>query len=106
MEVVVNTPRSFEAWRDTVQQMVDRGAAGTDAQFDEIIDYLHANLSTINVNTADADDLGVVLNVPDSVAEAIVARRTVRKFTSLEELKAITGLDPRVLDAKARMIFF
>jgi competence protein ComEA len=105
-EIVTNTPRSLDDWRNTVQQMVDRGATGSDDQLDAVFDYLHRTLTTIDVNTADADELGIVLGIPDSVAQAIVAHRTRGKIRSLDELKAVTGVDARVVDAKARMIFF
>ena len=74
---------SYDAWHDTVQKMVDRGASGTDEQFDDIMDYLHRTMTTINVNTADADELEIVLNVPETAAQAIIARRSTQKFTEL-----------------------
>ncbi len=66
---------SYDAWHDTVQTMVDRGASGTDEQFDDIMDYLHRTMTTIDVNTAPADELEIVLNVPETTAQAIIARR-------------------------------
>ena len=74
LEIVMSTPMSYDDWHDTVQKMVDRGASGTDEQFDDIMDYLHRTMTTINVNAADADELEIVLNLPEPVAKAIVAR--------------------------------
>src|ERR1700685_4407063 len=51
LQMVMDTPMSYQAWHDTVQTMVDRGATGTDAQFDDVMDYLHRTMTTINVNT-------------------------------------------------------
>ncbi|MDB6085349.1 MAG: hypothetical protein JWN43_3230 [Gammaproteobacteria bacterium] len=106
LQLVADTPRDLDAWQDTVQKMADRGAHGTDAQFDDVMAYLHRNLTTIDVNTADADELATVLDVPDATANAIVTRRTARKFSGLDDLKSVPGVDPSVLDAKARLIFF
>jgi hypothetical protein len=39
LQIVMDTPRSYDDWHDTVQQMVDRGASGTDEQFDDIMDW-------------------------------------------------------------------
>ena len=89
-----------------VQIMVDRGASGTGEQFDDIMDCLHRTMTTINVNAADADELEIVLNQPETAAKAIVARRNMRKFTSLADLKSVAGVDASTLDAKARLIFF
>jgi len=106
LQMVTSTPRSYDAWHDTVQKMVDHGAKGTDDQLDDIMDYLHRTLTTIDVNSADVDELEIVLNVSETTAEAIVARRKTRKFTGLADLKSIPGVDASTVDSKARMIFF
>ena len=97
---------SYDAWHDTVQKMIDRGAVGTDEQLEDIMDYLHRTMTTINVNTADTDELGIVLDVSDSVARTIVTRRNKRKFTDLADLKSVPGIDASAMDARARLIFF
>jgi competence protein ComEA len=106
LQIVMDTPMSYDAWRDTVQTMVDRGASGTDEQFDDIMDYLHRTMTTINVNVADADELQMVLNVSETAAKTIIARRATRKFTGLADLKSVAGVDASTVDAKARLIFF
>jgi competence protein ComEA len=106
LQIVMDTPMSYEAWHDTVQTMVDRGASGTDEQFDDIMDYLHRTMTTIDVNTAPADELEVVLHVPEPTAQAIIARRGTKKFTGLADLKSVPGVDASTVDAKARLIFF
>ena len=106
LQIVMDTPRSFEEWHDTVQTMVDQGATGTDAQFDDIMDYLHRTMTTINVNTATDEQLQMVLGLPEPVVRAIVARRAKQKFTDLADLKSVPGVNASVMDAKARLIFF
>jgi competence protein ComEA len=106
LEIVMDTPMSYNAWHDTVQTMVDRGASGTDEQFDDIMDYLHRTMTTIDVNTAHADELEIVLNVPETAAQAIIARRSTEKFTGLADLKSVPGVVASTVDAKARLIFF
>jgi competence protein ComEA len=106
LQIVMDTPMSYDDWHDTVQKMVDRGASGTDEQFDDIMDYLHRTMTTINVNTAPADELEIVLNVSETTAQAIIARRSTQKFTGLTDLKSVPGIDVPAVDAKARLIFF
>jgi hypothetical protein len=102
----MDTPRSYDAWHDTVQKMVDLGALGTDEQLDDIMDYLHRTLTTVDVNSADAGELEIVLNASERAAQAIVARRKTKKIAGLADLKSIPGIDAAIVDAKARMIFF
>jgi competence protein ComEA len=106
LQIVMDTPKSYDAWHDTVQKMVDRGAKGTDAQFDDIMDYLHRTVTTIDVNSAEPDELEIVLHVSETTAQAIVARRTTKKITGLADLKSIPGVDASIVDSKARLIFF
>jgi competence protein ComEA len=106
LQIVMDTPKSYDAWHDTVQKMVDRGAKGTDEQYDDIMDYLHRTITTINVNSADADELEIVLNVPETAAQAIVARRNTKRIANLADLKSIPGINPATVNAKTRLIFF
>ena len=106
LELVMDTPMGYDNWHDTVQKMVDQGADGTDEQFDDIMDYLHRTMTTIDVNHAELDELEIVLDVPAPVAKAIIARRSTRKFADLADLKSVPGTDAKGLDARARLIFF
>jgi len=106
LQIVMDTPKSYDAWHDTVQKMVDLGAKGTDDQLDDVMDYLHRTMTTIDVNSADTDELQIVLNVSEATAQAIVARRRAKRFSGLADLKSIAGIDGPTVDAKARMIFF
>jgi competence protein ComEA len=106
LEIVMNTPRSLDDWRDTMQKMVDRGASGTDDQYDDILDYLHRTMTTIDVNSAGADELAAVLGAPDAVVKLIIARRAGKRFLDMTDLKTIPGLDAGALDAKSKLIFF
>jgi competence protein ComEA len=106
LQIVMDRPKSYDAWHDTVQKMVDRGAKGTDEQYDDIMDYLHRTITTINVNSADPDELEIVLDIPDAAAQAIVARRSTKRIASLTDLKSIPGVNPATVNAKARLIFF
>ena len=96
----------MDAWHDTVQSMIDRGAQGTDEQLDDVMDYLHRNLTTINVNEADTAELAIVLEVPDAVAKAIVTRRKSHRFQNLQDLGTVRGLDRAALERKSKQLFF
>ncbi len=106
LQIVMDTPMSYDAWHDTVQTMMDRGATGTDQQFADVMDYLHRTMTTIDVNTADADELQLVLHVPEATAQAILARRSTQKFTGLADLESVPGVDAAAMDTKAKLIFF
>lgn len=103
----MDTPRDYDAWRDTVQKMIDRGARGTQEEFSLVMDYLFQNMTPVDINHSDADMLMGVLHTDEKTAQAIIARRTLRPFKDLAELEgSIQGLDKAMMDAKKRMIYF
>lgn len=107
MQMVMDTPRDYDAWHDTVQKMIDRGARGTPEEFDLVMDFLFMNVTPVDVNHADAESLQAILHTSPETAQAIVARRATRPFKDLAELeKAVPGLDAKLLESKKRMIFF
>jgi hypothetical protein len=107
MQIVMDTPKDYDAWHDTVQSMIDRGAQGTPDEFDLVMQFLFENMTTIDVNHADTETLMAVLHAPQEMAEAIVARRASHPFRDLADLEgSVPGLDRTTLEAKKRMIFF
>lgn len=107
MQLVTDTPRDYDAWHETVQKMIDRGARGTQEEFGLVMDYLFQNMTPVDVNHADADMLMGVLHADEKAAQAIIARRISRPFRDLADLeKSVPDLDRALLEGKKRMIFF
>jgi len=88
------------------------GASGTDQEFRAVLEYLAARfpaqeLPRINVNTATTIELESGLTLRRSQAAAIIAYRSQHgKFSSLEDLKKVPGLDPGIIDAKKDRVTF
>src|SRR6202011_1408290 len=61
LESVMRTRKTKDRWGDVVDDMVSRGATGTDDEIEQVIDYLSANFSgparKVNVNKAAAAEL-------------------------------------------------
>ncbi|HEX3756146.1 MAG TPA: helix-hairpin-helix domain-containing protein [Rhizomicrobium sp.] len=107
LQIVTDTPKDYNAWHDTVQEMIDRGAQGTPAEFDLVMEYLFENMTMIDVNHADSDTLATVLHAPPAAVASIIAKRQTHPFKSVADLEAsVPGLDKAALENKKRMIFF
>jgi competence protein ComEA len=52
-EIVVGRHESKDSWERIVGDMADKGANGTDDEFNQIIDYLAANFSNKSAQTQD-----------------------------------------------------
>jgi len=89
--------RPYLRWEQTMQDMLDRGAVATDDQLDHILSYLVKNITIVNINSSPPDQLGMTLQIPSTVADEIVAKRTAHPFANVDELKAVKGINVDVL---------
>lgn len=113
VNIFANRRESRDGWSGIVEDMIQRGAKGTDDEFGEVVDYLAANLgknsapSKINVNKASAKDFAAVLGVSAELGAAIVKQRESQgDFKTIEDLKKVPGLDPEVVEAKKSKLEF
>jgi competence protein ComEA len=111
-EIVLDLKKSRDGWSATIDDMVDKGASGTDQQMQDILDYLSKNFSKstaakIDINTASNEQLRQVLEVSSKDAEAITRYRDEHgKFKSWDDLKRISEIDINKLLAKKDQITF
>jgi competence protein ComEA len=109
LDQVVQSGKSREEWRATVNRMVKKGASLTPEQIDTVVDYLSVYFVTdkTNVNTATADQLRNGLSLTPAEAQAIVDYRNANgTFKDLDSLKKVAGLDPKKIEAKKDSIAF
>src|SRR5580658_4549 len=70
-ELVIGRQEERETWGAIVEDMIQRGATGTDDEMFQVVDYLATNFSKtspvikINVNKATAKDLQASLRLTD-----------------------------------------
>ena len=112
-ELVMNRRETIEGWSGVVEDMIRRGAKGSDDEFGEVVDYLAGNfpksaaVAKINVNKAGAKDLASALGITDEQANAIVQyRETKGDFKSIEDLQKVPGIDASVIEAKKSKLEF
>jgi competence protein ComEA len=112
-ELVIGRQESREAWGAIIEDMIQRGATGTEDEFFEVVDYLATNFSKsspvikINVNQATAKDLENSLRIPDKQAAAIVRQRGQKgSFKSIDELEKVPGVDASRIEANKKRLAF
>jgi competence protein ComEA len=97
--------RTKEGWKKTVAKMVERGAEGTDEQFDLVVNYLAKNFGRINVNKASAEEIVAGIDFSAKEAAAIVAYREKNgAYKDWKDLKNVDGLDGARVEAKKNHI--
>lgn len=111
-EIVFGLTKSRDGWSATIDDMVEKGASGTDQQMQGILDYLSKNFSKsevpkIDINTASKEQLRQVLSLSSKDAEAITHYRDEHgKFKSWDDLKKVSEIDINKLLAKKDQITF
>jgi competence protein ComEA len=111
-EVVLGHPHSEEGWSAIVTDMVQRGAEGTDDEFDEVVKYLTRNIKAgqaqakININKAAPKAIEAVLGLTSKEAQAIVEAREKAPFKSVEDVKKVPGVDASKIEAKKDRLAF
>ena len=101
-----------DGWQSTINDMVARGARGTDEELTAVFDYLAAHFlgeadKPLNMNTATSVELESVLELLRKEAAALIAYREKNKgFKSLDDLKNIPGVPFKKIEArKDRLVF-
>ena len=98
-----------DGWASIVDYMVSRGATGTPAEIQTIVDYLAKNFpaAKTNVNKASSMDLQSQLELSAKDADAIVKYRTDHgDFKDWDTLAKVPGIDTAKLTAKKDSIAF
>ncbi len=108
IERVVKVRFSKKFWTATVDDMVSRGAEGTEEEVEAVISYLTRHFGKpVNVNTAAAKELQNGLSLKPAEAEALIQYRTANgPVKSYEDLLKIPGLNAKLLAEQKNNIKF
>jgi hypothetical protein len=98
-----------EGWKNILREMVENGASIQPDDRATILGYLTKNLgpdAKVDVNTADADEIGAVLHLAPAEAKAVVSFRAANgAFKDLETLKKASGAADKIEARKALVAF-
>lgn len=108
LEMVTKRRNTADGWSAVIDDMVSRGAQGTDDDFDLVIKYLAANFGLkVNINTASASDLISALQITSADAAAIVHyRETAGDFKDWSDLEKVPHIDIKKLEGEKDRIEF
>ena len=107
IEKIVEGRRYPEQWDQVIEQMVARGATGTEEEFNAAYDFLVTQYGRIAINTASAEDIAQVLHLEQGVADTIVQqRKTQGPFPDFEALKTVPGVQVEELEKLREAIVF
>jgi len=108
IEQVIAQRYSKKYWGSVVDDMVSRGAEGSDEDVNLAIAYLARNFGKpVNINTATAKDIETDLSFSAAEAQSVVQYRTDKgAIKSFEELAKVPGLRADVLAEQKKNIVY
>ncbi|HVT46722.1 MAG TPA: helix-hairpin-helix domain-containing protein [Vicinamibacterales bacterium] len=96
---IISGRRDRDQWNEVIDKMIQNGAKGSDDDFDLVLEYLERHYGRVNVNHDVADDLSLVLSIPDDQAKAIVTYRQQHgPFADFDALEKVPGIDTAALE--------
>jgi len=101
------TRRTRSGWEDVIYQMIDKGAVGTDQDFNLTLQYLLGHYGMVNVNQAPVEEIALVTGLSAKEADAVVAyRKENGNFKNFDALVKVPGVDAQKLEAHRAAILF
>ena len=112
LENIVRSRRTRDKWSDIVDDMLARGAKGTDSEADEAVEYLATHfgpdaVQKVNVNKAGAPDLISALGISVADADTIVHYRADHgSYKSIQDLMKVPGIDAKKIETNRDRVEF
>ncbi len=108
LDQVTSVKNTKKQWSNVVDDMVSRGAEGSDDDVNAVISYLSRNFGQpVNINTASAKEIQEGLSFTAAQSASIVQYRTDKgTFKTYDDLTKIPGLDAGLLEEQKKNIVF
>ena len=99
--------RTKVEWEEIINKMIERGATGSEQDFETVYGYLLRNYGKLNINRATADDIAMIVRLSEKDAKGIVAYREANgPFADFEAVKKVPDIDLKKLDEHKDAIAF
>ena len=99
--------RTKTEWEEVIAKMIERGATGSEDDFQTIFGYLRRHYGKVYINSATAEEITTSLALPARDADAILAYRKAHgDFADLEAVKKVPEIDVKALDEHKDAVAF
>jgi competence protein ComEA len=106
-ERIMETKRTRSGWEEIIDKMVEKGASGTDQDFDLVLQFLLGHYGMVNVNQSSPEDIALVIGLSAKDADAIAAyRRDNGNFKNYDALVKVPGIDVKKVEDHKDVILF
>jgi competence ComEA-like helix-hairpin-helix protein len=108
LDQVTAAQYSKKRWSYVVDDMVSRGAEGSEEEVNSLVSYLSRNFGKpVNINTSTAKEIENDLSFSAADSELLVRYRTEKgAFKTYEDLVKVPDLDAKLLEEQKKNILF
>ena len=87
--------------------MIERGATGSEEDFQTVFGFLRRHYGKVYINSAGSDEITTSLGLSNKDADAVVAYRKAHgNFTDLDAVKKVPDIDVKTLDEHKDAVAF
>ena len=99
--------RTKTEWEEVINKMIERGATGSEDEFQTVFGYLRRHYGKVYINSADSEEITTSLGLSDKDADAMVAYRKANgNFQDLEAVKKVPDIDVKTLEEHKDAVAF
>jgi len=104
---IVAMRRTSAEWEEIIKKMIEKGAPGTEKDFETVFDYLLRHHGKVNINVAPPSEIVTILGLSEKDAKGIVSYRESKgPFADFEALKKVPEIDLKKLDERKDAVAF
>jgi competence ComEA-like helix-hairpin-helix protein len=99
--------RTGAEWEDVIKKMIEKGAPGSEKDFETVYDYLLRNFGKVFINAAPPSEIVAILGLSEKDAKSIVAYRDSKgPFADFDAVKKVPDIDLKKLDEHKDAVAF
>jgi competence ComEA-like helix-hairpin-helix protein len=99
--------RTSTEWEEVINKMIEKGATGSEKEFETIYTYVLRYYGKLYINNATSDDITTILGLSKKDAETIVAYRKANgSFADFDAIKKVPDIDLKKLDEQKDAVAF
>ena len=99
--------RSSTEWEEVLNKMIERGATGSEKEFETVYDYLLRYFGKLYINNATSTEIVTILALSKKDADAIVDYRKANgSFADFDAVKKVPGIDLKKLEERKDAVAF
>jgi competence ComEA-like helix-hairpin-helix protein len=104
---ITATRRTKSEWEEELTKMIEKGATGSEEDFQRVFAFLRRHYGKVYINAATPEEITTTLGFSTKDADAIVAYRKANgSFKDFEAVKKVPDVDLKTLEAHRDAVAF